>query len=349
MVSLYGTTELIGVQTRVRTRPDGFWLRMFGSTILSDKEEIQFDVVTRDDRRLAPFVAPNQQGKVMAERGFEAKTFKPAYVKPKHVIDPTKAIPRMAGEALTGEMSLQQRFDAHVALALRSQDEMIARREDWMACSAIVTGSVVVSGENYPTVTVNFGRDSTLTYTLSSTARWGESAEDPLGDIAAARRNAYEKSNAVITDVVFGLDAWARFLANPTVQALLDVDTRGTQSDFNRSTAFSTGEPFEYQGQVSGFAGGGMLRLWKYSNTYKDEDGNTQQFLNADYVVGFGGAVQGHRMYGAIMDKRALRPLARFPKMWDVEDPSVTYCMTQSAPLMVPVEPNNTFLIKTRG
>lgn len=97
-------------------------------------------------------------------------------------------------------------------------------------------------------------------------------------------------------------------------------------------------------------ADGGALRLWTYSNTYKDEAMTEQQFLNADYVVGYGAAVEGFKMYGAIMDKGAmLRPLARFPKMWDQEDPSATFVMTQSAPLMVPVEPNNTFVIKTRG
>ena len=31
-----------------------------------------------------------------------------------------------------------------------------------------------------------------------------------------------------------------------------------------------------------------------------------------------------------------------FPKMWDQEDPSVTFLMTQSAPLPVPVNINNT-------
>ncbi len=348
-ISLYGTTELIGVQTRVRTRPDGFWMRLFGQTILSDKEEIQFDVVERDDRRLAPFVAPNVQGRVMAERGYSAKVFKPAYVKPKHVIDPSKAIPRMAGEAFGGELSPQARFDAHVALSLQSQDEMISRREDCMACSAITNGTIVVSGEDYPAVTVDFQRHASLTYVLSGTARWSESAADPLGDIATARRNAYDRSNAPITDIVFGLSAWARFLADTKVQALLDNDLRGTQSDFNRSTAFQTGEPFEYQGQISGFAGGGQLRLWTYSNIYRDDAGSAQNFLDPDHVVGFGGAMMGYRMYGAIRDRRSLQAIARFPKMWDQEDPSVTYCMTQSAPLMVPLEPNNTFVIRCRG
>ncbi len=349
-LTTYGTRELIGVQTRVKSRPDGFWLRLFTQTIVSDREDIQFDVVNRDDRRLAPFVMPHVQGKIMAEKGFEAKVFRPAYVKPKHIIDPSKAIPRMAGEALLGEMSLDQRYNAHIAVALQSQDEMISRREDWLAAKAIQFGAVTISGENYPTKTVSFQRHSSLTYTLASTARWGESAADPLGDIATARQNAFTRGNAPITDIVFGLTAWTKFLADTDVQNLLDSNFRGTQSDFNRSTALQTGEPFEYQGQISGFAGGGRLNLWTYSNVFKDEDMVETQFLDPNHVVGFGAAVQGFRLYGAIMDKgAALRPLARFPKMWDQEDPSATYVMTQSAPLMAPLEANNTFVIKTYG
>lgn len=349
MTGLYTTTELMGVQRKLKTRPDGFWLNLFNRTITSDKEEIQFDKITAEDRRLAPFVAPNVQGRVMREAGYTVQVFKPAYVKPKHVIDPSKAIPRMAGEAIGGEMSVQQRFDAHVALALMSQSESIDRTWDWMAAQAIQKGSVVVAGQDYPSVTVSFNRHATLTYTLTSNDRWGEASEDPIGDIATARQNAFQRSNAPITDVVFGLDAWSRFLANADVQDLLDNNFRGQRSDFNKSTAFSGGQPFEYVGQLSGFNGGNQLNLWTYSNIYVDEDGVTGQFLDPDHVVGFGGAVSGVRMFGAIMDKRSLQAVPKFPKMWDQEDPSCTYVMTQSAPLMVPMEPDNTFLIKTRG
>ena len=63
--------------------------------------------------------------------------------------------------------------------------------------------------------------------------------------------------------------------------------------------------------------------------------------------MGVGGAINGISCYGAIMDRRAqLQALSMFPKVWDEEDPSVTYSMTQSAPLMVPLRPNNTFRMK---
>jgi hypothetical protein len=111
-VSLYSTQELLQVQQRLENLPDGFWRNRYTRVVTSDREEIMFEVADRDNRKLAPFVAPNVQGRVMRGQGYEARTFRPAYVKPKHIVDPTKAIARMLGEPIMGGMSRQARFDA---------------------------------------------------------------------------------------------------------------------------------------------------------------------------------------------------------------------------------------------
>ena len=60
--------------------------------------------------------------------------------------------------------------------------------------------------------------------------------------------------------------------------------------------------------------------------------------------LALGQNVMGVKAFGAILDKKAsFQPLPIFPKMWDEDDPSATILMTQSAPLMVPINPNNTF------
>src|SRR5882672_8371199 len=171
-ISLYGTVELIVVQQAFPDLPDGFWRAKFPRVVTSDREDIMFEQLDIDNRRLAPFVAPNVQGRVMRSQGFSARTFRPAYVKPKHIVDPSKAIHRIFGEALLGGLSMGQRFDAQVAANMRAEREMIERRWDWMACRAMVDGSVTVAGDDYPTVVVNFNRDPSLTITLSGTARW---------------------------------------------------------------------------------------------------------------------------------------------------------------------------------
>jgi hypothetical protein len=346
-IGIYNTAELMAVQSRPETQPDGFWLRWFPTERLFSTEEIMFDDLGEEDRRLAPFVSPLAQGRVMREKGYITKSFKPAYLKPKHVVDPTKTIARRPGEPILGSLTPDQRRAAAIADRLISQRNMIERRLDWMACKAISDGKVTVSGEDYPTVEVDFGRHADLTNTLTSTARWSEvSTADPLADIAYMRTRSFELSGYPIVDLVFGTTAWGNFLKNTKVQNTLKADLRGGESNFNRDN-ITAGLPFEFQGVLSGPAGGGLLRMWTYANFYHDTLlGNRVPYINAVDVVGVGSPM-GVQAFGAIMDMSMLNPARMWPKMWQNQDPSVEYVMTQSAPLMVPVVPNSTFRIRT--
>jgi hypothetical protein len=353
MPELWNTADLLEVAYADETKPqDGFWLRDYPIVFTSEAQEIYFDKLPVRDRRLAPFVSPNVQGRVMRSRGRQVASFAPAYVKPKHVVDPSQAIARRAGEPIgllgAQTLSLEERYDAKVAENMRTEREMIERRWDWLACQATTYGSVVISGEDYPTKTVDFGRDPSLTTTLLGGAQWDETTSDPLADIRASRKAAFELGRAPVNRFVFGTDAWNAFSAKPQVQDLLDKQKGGSASDYNR-TGLTDGNPYEYMGQISGPNGAGRIDLWTYANDYEDpEDGLIKQFLNPADVVGIGGNLGGVRAFGAIMDKKAgLKALPIFPRMWEEDgDLTGTYTMTASAPLMVPTNPNNTFRIR---
>ena len=357
-IGLYSSITLLDVLYDPANAPEltQFWMKFFPRTINFTTEKIMFDEIDNNEYRLAPFVAPNVQGRVIASKGFQTRSFKPAYVKPKHVIDPSRTIPRRAGELagiIGGGMSLQQKFDLIMADNLRRERSMIENRWDWMACRAIVDGMVTVSGEDYPTTTVNFGRDPALTTTLTGGALWTASTATPMADIQAKRTLAFKLSRAPVNTLIFGVDAWAGFTQenHPDVQTLLNVLRRGGESIFNADN-IGDGSPYNYQGYIAG-ANTGRLELWTYSNFYESDgtDGNVAgmgiNYLDPSYVVGVGGGINGVSCFGAIMDRRAqLQALSMFPKVWDEEDPSVTYSMTQSAPLMVPLRPNNSFRMK---
>ncbi|HLP70325.1 MAG TPA: major capsid protein [Rhizobium sp.] len=344
---LYDTATLLGV-IRVQPVESSYWLdNFFGRQITFDTEEIMFDRV-QGVRRLAPFVSPVVQGRVMRTRGYETRTFRPAYTKPKHIVDPNRVFARIAGETLGGSLSPDARWNAAVAENLREERNAIQRLWNWMAAMAVIDGEVTISGEDYPTAVVSFGRDAGLTVALSGTARWGQGAADPLGDIADLRKLAFTKSGSPITRLTMGLDAFDLFFADTKVQALLKTELGAIPrtSDSQLSALGSPGEPFEYRGILQGANGQGRLEIYTYNEQYEDENGATQSIMNSYDVVGTGPGLQGVRCFGAIRDKRAgLQPVPLFPKMWDQEDPSLTYTMTQSAPLMVPGNPDNSFKI----
>lgn len=344
---LYDTATLLGV-VRVQPVESAYWLdNYFGRQINFTTEEIMFDRV-QGIRRLAPFVSPVVQGRVMRTRGFETRTFRPAYTKPKHVVDPNRVFSRVAGEALGGELSPDQRWNAAVAENLREERNAIQRLWNWMAAMAVIDGEVTIAGEDYPTQVVSFGRDAGLTVALAGTARWGEADADPLGDIKDLRTLSFVKSGSPITRLTFGLDAFDRFFADEDVKALLKTELGAVPrtSDSVLSALGSPGQPYEYRGVLQGANGQGRLEIYTYNEQYEDETGATQSIMNSYDVVGTGPGLQGTRAFGAIRDKRAgLQAMPLFPKMWDQEDPSVTYTMTQSAPLMIPGNPDNSFKI----
>jgi len=229
---------------------------------------------------------------------------------------------------------------------IAEERRVLQRLFNWMAAMAVIHGKVTITGEDYPTQVVDFGRDPRLTRILAGTARWGEPDAKPLDDIKELRTIGYQKSGSVLNRLTMGIEAFDRFFASQDVKDLLKGDQRVTTSDSQLSALGSTDTPYEYRGVLQGANGQGRVEIYTYNEQYEDAAGNTVDYMSPYDVIGTGGGIQGVRCFGAIRDKRAgLQALPIFPKMWDQEDPSLTYTMSQSAPLMVPANTNNSFRI----
>ncbi len=350
-MDLYTTYQLLMV-VRVQKSLPKFWINFFGRSFYSTTDMIAIDKVSNTYRRLAPLVAPNVQGRVLKKRGHTTTAVSPAYVKPKHIVDPSVDFTRQPGEALaTGSLSDAQRRQRVVTELLQVQRNMIDNFVEWMCARAAIDGAVTLSSPDYPTQTVDFQRDASLTYTLTSTARWGEVDATPLANIMAGRLNVNTRVGANIQTVIFGQNAWANFYAKEIAgkeEKLLKQDVRGSKTDI--SFLANGFEGMEDMGWFLGSNGAGF-RCVVYTAKYEDENGALQDMMSTDSVVGIApGEFDGVEAYGKIRDKRAnYEAMKYFPKNWEEQDPSIEYLMTQSAPLMIPGQPNATFHIKTRG
>lgn len=344
----YDLATLLAVRSRQVTLAP-FWLNFFGRQMNFDTPYIDFEKVARRYKKLAPFVAPNAQGRVITTQGSNMQRFAPAYVKPKSVIDPNKVVHRQVGEQLYQPMSLAQRRDAVIAEEIKEHKTRMANREEWMAAHAVINGSVTVSGEDYPTATVDFGRDASLTSVLAGTAKWDVSTGAPLTDLKTMRQRSHNLSGQTVRRVIFGQNAWDLLatrleLNDPQNGGLLDTNFRGSSTDITRMLDGFEGA--EYVGRLAGRNGQGAFECWVYHATYDDDTGTEQPLLNTNDVVGVGD-VDGVRCYGAIQDPEAgYRAMPLFMKNWVNKDPAVEYILSQSAPLMVPGEPNATFRLR---
>jgi len=351
MAGIYDLVTLDGVQRRLKTAPR-FWLTMYGRQINFETEWIMFDRVYEDNRKLAPFVVPNVAGRPSRLNGFESDRFKPAYSKQKDIVDYTMHMDRVAGEALGGTLSYDQRRDAVVAYLLQQQKEKLQNTFNWLAARATIDGKVTIIGEDYPETLVDFRRHANLTVTLTGAAKWDQTTATPLQDIKEARIEANGQSGSRIKEWVFGQDAWEDFTQRVDLKDLLDKNYGGvTASNITRINALTEGYPdtIEYMGRISGADGQGAIDAWVDSTRYISPiDGKQKYYLDQGSVVGVSrDGMGGTRCFGAIKDRKAgYKAMEYFFKNWEEEDPSQEYLLTQSAPLMVPRDPNATVLLK---
>lgn len=339
MLQVYDTATLLEIYRHFEA-PSSYWLDLlYPRTVTFDDEYIDFAKLT-EGRKLAPLVAPTAQGRPIYSEQARVDRFKPAYVKPKDPVNPSRVFKRLAGEAATqrqGGMSPAERHDAIVADILRTQKNAIHRRWEWLAARAAIDGKVLIEDEDYPARLVDFQRDPNNTITLGAGARWNEATADIIGDINTWRAQVRRaKFGGPTNRLTVGADVLEVMMKNEGIRELLDTRIRGTNANLN--IGVREGEYVEYVGQL-----GPGLDLYVYSDYYEQPDGSSELFMDPKDVVLTGPNVQGVRAFGGIVDIQANYVATEvFPKMWVNQDPSALFIMSQSAPLMVPVNPNNT-------
>lgn len=337
----YDTTELVGL-IEDRKAPVPYLARTFFPGVMEfDTEEVAFDYVL-GERRMAPFVSPMAAGQVMRSKGSTMKSFRPAYVKPKHTINPAEPLKRMPGEAFTGTMSPAARLDLMKAMKFVDQSEMIDNRIEWMCCEILKNGAVTVEGDNYPKQVVDYNRDANLSVTLLTTARWNDSAPQIIDDIEdMATAMAQADFGAAPTDILVAPDVWAVMRKDPAVKDLLDTNYLGGNTNLDRG-------PQVYDNDMDPIEVGrmGRFRICVDARDYEDESGTIVPYLGSGEVLMLSRNIMGVQAFGAILDLDTMYAMRAFPKEWKEMDPSVWMVMTQSAPLPIPQKINGCAYLK---
>ncbi|WP_391510266.1 major capsid protein [Morganella morganii] len=319
------------------------WLldKFFPNITESDTEEVSIDVDV-GLRRLAPFVSPLVEGKLVESRKFQTNSFKPAYIKDKRAPDLRKPIRRQIGERIGGQYSAAEREMLNLQFELTDQIDMINRRLEWMAASALQTGTVTVTGEGYETQVVDFGRSSDLTIALSGADKWPETVEagktntKPTDDIEDWAQRMLKESGAVATDIVFTTKSWKAFRLDTSVKdsAITFPALSPFGNQINPGTQIKTGAV--YKGRW------GNYDLWVYNDWFIDPlDGKEKPMIADGSVIMSGADLMGTRAFGAIIDPAFnYGPMAYAPKSWLQHDPAQRFIMVQSAPLVIPSRVN---------
>ncbi|WP_034642578.1 major capsid protein [Desulfovibrio inopinatus] len=295
-----------------------------------DTESVDIDVV-KGGRKMAPFVSPLKEGKVVEGRGFSSYTFNPPYIKPKRVLTPKDVVKRLPGEVLyTSSRSPQDRQAVKVGEFLADMDEAITRRIEWMAAQALLSGKVECVGEGVSAV-VDFQRDPGQTVVVSAADKWTADTSDPIGQVFDWKQQTALASGHVPDTAVVGAGVAKAMRKNKAI--LEALDNRRVDIGYIKPETLPNGAT--YIGRFE------EIDWYTYSEVYVDEETDDLIPLMPDDLVLLGTRRSRAVVhYGVIMDLEATAALARYPKMWLVKDPSTANVMLQSAPLPVPHEPD---------
>lgn len=333
-MDIYGTAELNRVVNElVKPVPQFFLDTFFREQVVSEKEEIYFDLTTNNKPRITPFVHPLHQGKLVEDNGYSTESFKPAYLKDLRVLNPLKALKRRAGEAFNGSMTMEQRARMVLMDQLQDQNDMWARRLEVMAVEAILSGKQTVIGDGINAV-VDFQRDTELTIVLTSTAKWDDAGNTSQSNqLEEWSQLLLEKCGSGRGVVVMDTKAWRLFKRDAKFDKILDKSNRLSDSSLLDMAARFAEEGASYKGNFGDF------QIWVYSGEYTNDQGVTTKYL-PDNTVLMVGNVEGVRHFGSILDLDSLRAQPKFVKSWVTNDPSARHTLLQSAPLLVPYRKN---------
>lgn len=334
-IDIYSSAVLNRVVQDLKADVQTFFLDTFFPEIsISPQEEIFFDVLS-DKPRLAPFVSPLVEGQIVQSLGYTTKSFKPAYIKDKRVLEDGKAVRRLAGQPIAGALDPAASRAATIAAESADQLRMLNRRMEWMAAQVLLNGSVTVTGEKYPTSIVNFGRDASLTVTNTGADLWSDPGSDPIEDLEAFAALVRDASGSNPVDVTMAQNVFTAFRSNAKVKDLLKGD-----NGYDTRNALNLGPNSQragatFMGQV------GAFRIWVYADSYINEAGVSAKYLPDNYLIMASSDLEGVRHHGAIRDEAAgFQSLDYYSKSWTQPDPAARYLMLQSAPLVVPYRVN---------
>lgn len=248
-------------------------------------------------KKLAPFVAPRVGGITIKRDKYTAQTFAPAYIAPKRALTIDELKKKRMGEAIYPEMTPADRESELILDDSDELDEMISRREEWIAAELLKNASCVMEEKTEdPDVTIEkeiiFYEGDSNDWIYSVSKNWDNADADIIGDLAAMAR--YQKSKGIAaTELLCDAAAGTAIINNPKIKAMLDI----------RNLNIGTVDPVLLEYGVAKLATlnceGHLIDILQYVDEYEAEDGTSTPYLPYGTVVLLAPGC-GQSLYGAV-------------------------------------------------
>lgn len=302
-------------------------------TFVTESIEVDFK---KGNRKLAPFVHPKIGGKTVDNEGYQTTKYTPPLMAPNTITTADDLLNRLAGENPFSGKTPADRAVEKLGKDMEKLEEMITRREEWMAAQAIFTGKIPIKADGLDEeISFNF------TNKVTATKKWNTKDADPIADIKEWRKTV-QKTGAVNCDIcIMSSDVVTVFINNEKVQKELDV------KGYNLAKI----EPKElpngatYVGTIPGLG----LDIYEYNEMYLDDFTNPDApeilpLVPEKTVALLSTAAEYSRYYGAvtILDEETKEFTTvegeMVPETWTERSPARRFLQLNSRFLPVPHE-----------
>lgn len=251
-----------------------------GRTFATDEVIVEYQ---DGNQKIAPFVVPEKDGKLVDRDKYVAEAYQPAYIAPKRALTIDTLKKKGFGEALYAELTPEQRALKITADDLVDMEKMIVRREEEMCSQVLQNNKLVMNHQtddnSKPIVKhITFYTEGSNPAIYAPAELWTSADADIIADVAAMADQLGERGLPA-TDVILGAEAAAAFLNNEKILKLLD----------NRNYNIGAIDPTE------GFNGatllgvlncnGHKMNFISYVAKYEAEDGTLTPYINPKDVI----------------------------------------------------------------
>lgn len=299
----------------------------------------------KGSRALAPFVHPKVGGKTILNTGYQTKSYTPVLLAPNKITTVDDLLERAAGEDPYSGRKPAERAVEKLAEDLRELNEMIVRREEWMAATAIFTGQIPIVGEGVnEVIDFDFANKEII---ASAEKKWDNAQSDPLADLERWHK-AVQKEGFVNCNIcIMAEDVATAFVNHAKVKEVLDVKAYDLAVIKPRQLPNGT----TYVGTVHKLG----LDIYQYNEWYLDDWTKQQDPENkplvpektlalmsteADYSIYYGAITmipeEGKGFVTVEGDK--------VPQTWIERRPDRRFLQINSKPLTVPHEVNSWYV-----
>jgi hypothetical protein len=284
-------------------------------------EVTDLEIVT-GKRRVAHFVSAGREAIVVDKKGMKIISFRIPQIREKKPFQASKLLREKSSgvSPYVNAGDLQAAAQQLAATELQEFKDAYARTGEMM-CAQALAGKITITKDDGD-LEVDFALDSDHKPTLTTTARWGQSAANIIKNLRDWKKLIAQTSGYAPDTVILGTDAATLFLQDEKVQKMLDL--KNVQAGL---IVLDASNP-QFLGAFMG------LKFYQYDEGYVNDAGTFVPFVGTNACIMVATGAPFNFWNGPIDDLDAgLVPKEFFSKTFRESDPSIDWLLAATAPL----------------